>query len=344
MMRAAVIEKIGVLKVKNVSEPQMGDYDALCEILYGSTCSSTDLRVVEGKHPRKVCYPTILGHESIGRVIKVGKKVRNFKVGDLVSRVGAPAAKDKEYYSNWGGFAEFGIAKDHWVMKQEGLPEETWNKSRVNQIIPDGINPAAAPMIITWRETLSYIRRMGVTRGKKVLILGSGANAIAFTAHASYIGADEIAAVGNLGRRDAAMKAGAMNYLDYKCDDIQDAIKAIVPPQGYDFIIDAVGKDGMVSSKLRYLCDGGTIGVYGYEGYFTNSIILFDAKGSFYYYNGGYDEEEANEEVISRIINNQLDARIWMDIDNPFELDRINDAYEATKRRDCIKALIKIKV
>ncbi len=343
MMKAAVVEKIGLLRVKNVSKPQMDEYDAFCEILYGSTCSGTDWHVIEGKHPRKVYYPTILGHESIGRVIKVGKKVRNFKAGDLVSRVGAPAAKDGEYYSNWGGFAEFGIAKDHWAMKQDGLPEKTWNKSRVNQIIPDEIDPAVAPMIITWRETLSYIRRLGVTGEKKLLILGSGANAIAFAAHASYIGLSEITVVGNLKRRDAAIRAGATSYLDYKCNDIQKAINAIIPAQGYDFIIDSVGKNGMLNSKLQHLVDGGTICVYGYDDFFTNSIILFNAKGSFYYYNGGYDEEEAHKEIISRITQKQLDARIWMDVDNPFELKQINDAYDRVRRRDCIKALVKIK-
>jgi 2-desacetyl-2-hydroxyethyl bacteriochlorophyllide A dehydrogenase len=343
MMKAAVVEKIGLLRVKKVSEPQMDEYDALCEILYGTICPGTDWHIIEGKHPRKVNYPTILGHESIGRVIKIGKKVRNFKIGDLVSRVGAPAAVNKEYYSNWGGFAEFGIAKDHRAMKQDCLPEEAWNKSRVNQIIPDDIKPIAAPMIITWRETLSYIRRMGVSKNKRLLILGSGANGIAFAAHAHYIGLSEITMVGNLDRRDAAIRAGATNYLNYKDSDIQNKINDIIKYQNYDFIIDAVGKNGLIDSKLNFLTDGGTIGVYGYDDYFTNSITLFNAKGSFYYYNGGYDEEEAHKEVILRIIDKQLDAHIWIDTDNPFELKRINNALNAVKNRDCIKALIKIR-
>ena len=92
--------------------------------------------VIEGKHPRSVNYPTILGHESVGRVIGIGKKVRSFKVGDLISRVGAPPAEDGEYASNWGGFAEYGVAKDHWELKKAGAPESEWAKSRVNQVIP----------------------------------------------------------------------------------------------------------------------------------------------------------------------------------------------------------------
>ena len=46
---------------------------------------------MRGGHPRPIQYPTILGHESVGRVIEVGKKVKNFHCGDLVTRVGAPS-------------------------------------------------------------------------------------------------------------------------------------------------------------------------------------------------------------------------------------------------------------
>ncbi|MEI3175069.1 MAG: hypothetical protein V8S96_00395 [Lachnospiraceae bacterium] len=62
-------------------------------------------------------------------------------------------------------------------------------KSRVNQIIPEEIDRRDAPMIITWRETLSYLLRLGVSAGKPVLILGAGANALSFVALSCNLGA-----------------------------------------------------------------------------------------------------------------------------------------------------------
>ena len=95
-MKAAVIEKPGVLVVKEIPVPEVGDYDALCQLLYGATCTGTDQHLIAGRFPWPVSYPTVLGHESVGRVVQVGAKARNFKVGDLISRVGTPPAPDED--------------------------------------------------------------------------------------------------------------------------------------------------------------------------------------------------------------------------------------------------------
>ena len=47
-MKAAVVEKPGVLSVRDVPEPVRGPYDCLCEILYGATCTATDLHIIAG--------------------------------------------------------------------------------------------------------------------------------------------------------------------------------------------------------------------------------------------------------------------------------------------------------
>ena len=343
-MKAAVVEKIGLLQVRTVSDPVMGDYDALCEILYGATCAGTDLHVIAGKHPRKVYYPTILGHESIGRVIEVGKKVKNFKAGDLVARVGAPAEANREYYSNWGGFAEYGIAKDHWRMKEDGYPAETWIKSRVNQVIPEGVEIKTAPMIITWRETYSYMKRMGLVHGKSLLILGSGANALSFINHACNMGLKDIVMVGSGARQRAAEELGATDYLDYRSETMADALSAYSQRLGgFDYIIDAIGRNGLLSSMIKHLKKNGVIGVYGFDDYRTNSIVLSHANGSFLYYNNGYDEAEVHEEIMRQILQKKLKPLPIIDTAHPYELDRIQEAYGDVERRKKIKALIRIK-
>ena len=119
-MKAAVIEKPGYLTVKEIPEPIMGDYECLCEVLYGATCSGTDSHLIAGKPmPFPVNYPTILGHESIGRVIKTGPKVENFKTGDLVTRVVNKPIKELD--SHWGGFAERALITDHDALEKNGI-------------------------------------------------------------------------------------------------------------------------------------------------------------------------------------------------------------------------------
>ena len=75
-MKVAVIEKPGVLAVKDAPEPAVGEYECLCELLYGATCSGTDLHMLAGRLPFPIPYPTVFGHESVGRVVRTGSKVR----------------------------------------------------------------------------------------------------------------------------------------------------------------------------------------------------------------------------------------------------------------------------
>lgn len=338
-MKAAIIEKPNVLAIKNIPVPSVGEYDALCLMLYGATCVGTDLSLISGRLP--VEYPAVLGHESVGRVIKIGSRVKNFKIGDIVTRVGTPASPQGSFGICWGGFVEYGIARDHWAMSQDGLPPQQWRGFRVNQIIPPDIDPAAATMFITWRETLSYLKRMGVSSGSCVLVTGSGGDGLAFAAHAKNLGGKKVVITGNSGRRQTAQLLGVTDYFDYQKDNIIEQISQ-KHPDGFDFIIDAVGKKELADSVLRLLRRGGTLGIYGIEDYGQSWLNPNHSNGTFTCYNNGYDEAETHDEVIAYVRRGLLDARRWLDFENIFTLDNINDAFEAVSKRRMVKALIQL--
>src|SRR5262249_34945073 len=143
-MKAAIVKEPGRLVVEEVPDPKLGPYDVLCRQLYGATCVGTDLHIINNQFPWPVKYPTLLGHESVGRVVKVGEKVRYFKAGDVIARVCNLDPLNDELTSTWGGFAEFGLARDHRAMQEDGRPQSEWNRDRVNQIIPPEIDPCEA--------------------------------------------------------------------------------------------------------------------------------------------------------------------------------------------------------
>jgi L-iditol 2-dehydrogenase len=339
MMKAAVVEKPNSLVVREIPMPEVGEYDALCQLLYGATCSGTDRHIIAGTFPFGVNYPTILGHESIGRVVKVGPKVRNYKLGDLVTRVGCPPLAGLNI--NWGGFAEYGLARDHRAMKEAGLPLDQWTGYRVNQIIPSDFNPAGATLIITWRETLSYLTRLGVTPGDKVLIIGSGGNGLSFTAHAKNLGAACVALVGSPSCRDRARSVGADAFFDYHDPEIKQSIQKACP-DGFHVIIDAVGKSGQIDRVLPCLKPGGKIGIYGVDDYFKYTITPTLAPGTFTFSNNDYDEEETHTQVVRLIREKKLRAEDFCDLKNVFTLDEINQAFDAVKNRQMVKAIVKL--
>ncbi len=338
-MKAAIIEQPGVLTVKEIPMPEIGEYDALCDLLYGATCTGTDQHLIAGRFPWPVQYPTILGHESVGRVVEVGAKVRYFKVGDLITRVGAPPVG--EVSVNWGGFAEYGIARDHRAMLTDGVDRLQWNGYRVNQVIPPGIDPAGATMLITWRETLSYLTRMGVGEGASVLIVGSGGNGLSFVAHAANAGAAQVVVLGNARRETAARAVGATGYVDYRAGDVAAQLTGICP-DGFDFIIDAVGQAASADRVLPHLRRGGTLGIYGVDEYNAVQVHPLRARGTFTFYNGGYDEAETHERVVALVQAGKLDASVWLDLAHPFALDDIGAAFEAVRARKMVKAVVRL--
>ena len=74
MMKAVVLERPGVLSIQDFPVPRPGEYQVLCELLYGATCSGTDLHLIDNTFPWPVQYPGILGHESIGAWLRSGPR------------------------------------------------------------------------------------------------------------------------------------------------------------------------------------------------------------------------------------------------------------------------------
>ena len=341
-MKAAIVEKPGTLVVRDVSEPFPGDYDALCEVLYGSTCTGTDLHIIEGAFASPVKYPTILGHESVGRVVKLGSKVRNYKIGDVVVRVGVLSPAEPGLSVTWGGFAEMGIAKDHWAMKEDGLPPEKWSFFRLNQTLPADLDPADATLVITWRENFSYITRMGVRSGARVLIIGSGGNGLSYVNHAANLQAKAIVLVGSPARLDLARKLGATACFPYDAPDIAALIRKS-HPDGFDFIIDAVGKRGLLDKALPLLARGGTAGIYGVDDYGRITINPLLPGKTFTFYNGGYDAADAHDPVVRFIREGKLVAKNYYDADRIFPLEQIAAAFDALRKREMVKAVIRMR-
>jgi len=143
--------------------------------------------------------------------------------------------------------------------------------------------------------------------------------------------------LGNSARKDITLKAGFDLYFDYR----QDALKK--SGEAFDYIIDSVGKVGELDKVLGTLKVGGVIGIYGLDDEGKVSVNPSNAKGTFTVYNDGYDDSEMHGPVLDFVKQGKLDARIWLDLDHPYPLERIAEAFEDLRKRKAIKALIKLR-
>ncbi len=85
-MKAAVLEALDRIVVKEVEEPRCGPGQAILKVRACAICGS-DLRIFHYGNDR-VKPPAVIGHEIAGEVVEAGKEVTRVKVGDRVA-VGA---------------------------------------------------------------------------------------------------------------------------------------------------------------------------------------------------------------------------------------------------------------
>lgn len=82
-MKAAVVVATEQVEIQDIPVPAHGDDEVLIKVRVAGVCGS-DLHLFKGTHAfRKP--PAILGHEVAGDVVRIGRNVTRFKIGDRVT-------------------------------------------------------------------------------------------------------------------------------------------------------------------------------------------------------------------------------------------------------------------
>lgn len=267
-MKVAVTDGQGKLWIEEVPTPEPTPYQCLCQIEACATCTGTDQKHIHGKLPFPNDYPGILGHESVGRVVQVGSKVRNYQVGDRFLRPCAiyPGGQLGELYSVWGGFAEYGLVTDTKALLEDDPAAEVNPYTQFQQIIPDDleISAAEATTLITLKEAASLVVNAGIKQGSSVVILGAGAVGISMCKFAKLMGAVPVIMVA---RRDEqlsyAKTIGADEIINSSTESVSDRIKELTDSSGVDRIIDTAGSVELVTDAVQALATGGKLVPYG---------------------------------------------------------------------------------
>ena len=168
-MKSFIVYADGSRRIEEMPMPTYGEYDALVKMESCGICNGTDMKIIHGKFKGIENYPVVLGHEGVGRVVEIGAKVRNYKIGDLVL---LPFWGDvpEGYWSAWGTYSEFNTVTDAQAQFDDGLipGEFAWAQN----VLPEGFDPISSAMIITFREVLSTGKIFGLEANKSICVLG----------------------------------------------------------------------------------------------------------------------------------------------------------------------------
>src|SRR3974390_1231110 len=195
------------------------EQDVQIEILFCGICHS-DLHQVRNEWSEfmPTVYPCVVGHEIVGRVTRVGSAVSKFKPGYLAA-VGCMVDSDgtcpeckaglEQFCPNfiltynfpdkhlggvtYGGYSDSIVVKDHFVLR-----------------VPPNLNLAgAAPLLCAGITTYSPMRHWGVTKGKKVGVVGLGGLGHMAIKFAHAFGAHTVVFSTSPAKKEDALRLGA---------------------------------------------------------------------------------------------------------------------------------------
>jgi uncharacterized zinc-type alcohol dehydrogenase-like protein len=242
--------------------------DVQIEILFCGICHS-DLHQArnEWSSVMPTVYPCVPGHEIVGRVVKVGSAVSKFKVGDLAG-VGCmvdsdgtcPACKEGlEQFCQNGTFTYNLPDKHLGGVTYGGYSESIVVDQRFVLHIPTNLNLAgAAPLLCAGITTYSPMRHWGVTKGKKVGVVGLGGLGHMGVKFAHALGAHTVVFTTSANKKEDALRLGADEVvLSRNADEMQRHTGS------FDFILDAVAAEHDINAYIHLLRRDGNITLVG---------------------------------------------------------------------------------
>jgi len=244
------------------------EHDVQIDILFCGICHS-DLHQVrnEWSGVMPTVYPCVPGHEIVGRVTNVGSAVGTFKPGELAA-VGCMVDSDRTCSECQAGLEQFcpnmtltyNFPDKHLGgVTYGGYSESIVVDERFVLRVPSNLNLAGvAPLLCAGITTYSPMRHWGVTKGKKVGVVGLGGLGHMAVKFAHALGAHVVVFTTSPNKKEDALRLGADEVVvSGHADEMKKQAGS------FDFILDAVSADHDINAYLQLLRLDGTLTLVG---------------------------------------------------------------------------------
>ncbi len=251
-----------------ISRREVTEHDVQIQILFCGICHS-DLHQVrnEWKEVMPTVYPCVPGHEIVGRVVKTGSAVTKFKPGDLAA-VGCMVDSDGTCPECEAGLEQFcpnmtltynSRDKHLGGVTYGGYSDSIVVNERFVLRVPENLDLAgAAPLLCAGITTYSPMRHWGVTKGKKVGVVGLGGLGHMAVKFAHTLGAHTVVFTTSPGKKEDALRLGADEVVISR-----DANAMAKHTGSFDFILDAVAAEHDINAYINLLRRDGNITMVG---------------------------------------------------------------------------------
>jgi L-iditol 2-dehydrogenase len=265
-MKAAVLEALKDLQVKDVPMPEIDDDSVLVKVGACAICGS-DIRMFNHGNPRLV-PPAIMGHEASGQVVKVGKNVDRLEEGDRIAIGGDVPCGKCEFcvsgignncainyamgYQFPGSFAEYVVLND--LVIQHGPISK----------IPDHVSYEEAALCEPMACCINALELCKPVLGDTMVVVGAGPLGILLTELGTMMGVTKTIVVNrSRPRLEVAKKFGVDVCI---CSSEEDAVARVLEETkglGADIILTACPSPQAQADAVRMAKNRARINLFG---------------------------------------------------------------------------------
>ncbi|MEU6642511.1 zinc-dependent alcohol dehydrogenase family protein [Saccharomonospora sp. NPDC046836] len=251
-MRAAIVDRPGVIRVGDVPDPTPGARQVVVKVGACGICG-TDLHIADGHFP-PTPYPIVPGHEFAGEIVELGAEVPGgWRVGDRV-------AVDPSLFCGYCTPCRSGHGN---LCANWGATGDTVDGAFAEYVAVPAANCYRLPDELTWQQgalvepvscAVHGVRRIGVEAGERFLVMGAGTMGLIMQQLLQRAGASVTVVDRNTTRLTRAKQLGAVAVAGSAAE---------LDGETFDAAADCTGAAPAIEAAFDALRRGGRLLVFG---------------------------------------------------------------------------------
>jgi len=357
-MKAWVLDDPEQLRLTEKPVPEPGPAEVLVRIDAVAICG-TDIEIlsyglpaiIEGEMPFNKNFTP--GHEYMGTVVKLGRGVNEYNLGDRVTaEIHAGCGRCERcregmytscsnYGLNYGdndkGHRANGFTTDG------AFAEYAVNNINTMMHVPDDMSDEEATLVVTAGTAMYGLDVMaGLIAGKSIAVTGPGPIGLMGVAMAKSLGAQPVILTGTRDSRlEMGIKLGADHVINVRNENPVERVREITKGKGVHYVLECSGASNALNEAAQMTNRGGRICLAAFPHEPVPVDLAHLVRNNIYVYGIRGEGRSATHRAMAFMQQKRFDATIIHTHTFPFE--EVPKAIKYAKERieDAIKVVIK---
>ena len=277
-MKAVVLKEIGKVVLEEHADPVLENPDdVIVRVTTAGVCGS-DLHIVHGRDPG-IRMGTIMGHEFVGVVEKVGSDIHDFHPGDRVlspftincgkcfyCQRNMPARCVRSFC--FGFVSEDGKGLEGSQAELVSVPLASSTLLKLPATKNDGTALADEDALFLgdiFSTAYSTAEGGSIQKGDTVVVVGCGPVGLLSILAARLFEPAHIVAVDSVEYRTAKAREFGAQTVDPEPDKVLQLVRELTDGRGADAVLEAVGHPSALDLAIHVVRPGGVVSIAGYH-------------------------------------------------------------------------------